>query len=104
MTRFRDDKGVKEATDLERLKVLFKLSKEEQNIVVPTTIHNSLKRSHSETESETETESEEKDEEPKRKILKKVDSSELPTIFENRKFYLSDKVFKKDQLKRYIIA
>ncbi len=81
------------------------MSKEEQNIVEPKSLSNkAVKRSHSVSDSDDEEKSSDESVEPKRKVLKKVDSSELPTIFDDKVFFLSDKVFKKDQLKRYIIA
>jgi len=107
VTKFRDDKSWQEATNLERLKTLYKLSKEKSNVLdeedkdVKIKAEKTAKRASEESGS---------DSKPSKKQKRKADESsddeddQFPALFKNKKFYMASDLDKLQELKRYLIA
>ena len=109
VTKVRDDKSWKEATNLERLKELFKLSKEKTDVM--------------DMEDNDEDEDEFKSPSPKKNLKRSIDSDDeaspkkkkieekkvvdtmvLIDIFSEKSFFISNNVEKHQEIKRYIVA
>ena len=122
MTRIRDDKSWKEATDLEHLKKLFKISKEKSDIEVPTCDNDEAedvdientdevktpKKTVAETKKAQKRASNSADDDKineKKKQKKETDLEDgLPSVFQDCVIYLPKNCKDFDKLKRYIIA
>lgn len=114
VTRVRDDKSWKEATSLERLKTLFKISKEKSDIVSGDEEESDSKTAKASKKSTLKRKSgassdDEEDASPKKKkaevkIPKKQENGSFPSIFEDKTFYLSKNVEKASEIKRYIVT
>jgi len=105
VTKFRDDKSWKEATNLDRLKTLYKLSKEKSNILEEEQKEDQDKKSSKRTSDESNSESK-----PSKKQKQKADEpsddedEQFPALFKNKKFYMASDLDKMQELKRYLIA
>ena len=118
VTRIRDDKSWKEATDVERLKSLFKISKEKSDIDVKSSKATASNLDNDDDEEEEEEKEEEKpvikkphkrkSDDSKSSDVKKaktgIESSSLPSVYQDHNIYLPKNCEDYDKLKRYIVA
>lgn len=103
VTRVRDDKSWKEATNLQRLKELFKVSKQDTDAFEDeeyTGFFSSPKKSSKRDSSEMTSE----ESGVKKKRAKTSENDVFPSIFENYTFFINKSIPKADKLIRYILA
>jgi DNA ligase 3 len=110
VTKIRDDKTWKEATDVERLKTLFKISKEKSDIDVKSSKLTASNFNDDEDEEEEpvakkpQKRSSNEVQSNNHKKAKKEIESELPSIYQDNLIYLPINCENYDKLKRYIVA
>jgi DNA ligase-3 len=107
VTKFRDDKSWQEATNLDRLKMLYKLSKEKSNILDED--KNNVAAINQKPAKRTSEESNLDAKSPKKQKSKAKESSDdeddqFPPLFQNKKFYLASDLENVQKLKRHLIA
>ncbi|CAF0763628.1 unnamed protein product [Brachionus calyciflorus] len=109
ITRFRDDKTWKEATSLQRLRTLYEISKQKSDVDDEKSFESKKKSRLDKSDKEEEEESPKKKKPLKKLPVKdkkeEVESeNEIPSLFENKKFFINSDVDKFSELKRYIRA
>jgi DNA ligase-3 len=112
VTKVRDDKSWKEATDLDRLKVLFKLSKEKSDVIDEDDDDKDIAKKSSPKKNLKRSSDSDTDVNLKKKKLdittNSIDSTKQRTafldMFKDKTFFISNKVEKMQEIKRYIIA